>query len=234
MIQWHWLLSLLHLVRKNKPIQRAPGGKIVVLNGFPGTGKHTILKKVQELLPANISTRLVDNHLLIDPVQALFPDRSDDHHALRLKIRDVVFPCISRLAQEGHVVLMTACLAAENDRDSDFFREHLALVSGTDVPLYWVSEFCDQERLLERAQSPGRVQSSKTKLTDPEIFQVLVNAHRLLEPELLRGGLTNLIVGSLNTNGEADESARVLLEMVGLPMVDLPRGVQEEDLWVAI
>ena len=121
---------------------------------------------------------------------------------------------------------MTACLAADNDRDADSFREHLALVGGTDVPLHWVSAFCDQERLVERAQSPGRVQSSKTKLTDPEILQGLVNAHRLLEPEPLRGGLTNLIVGSLNTNGEADESARVLLEMVGLPMVDLPRVVR--------
>ncbi|KAK7687125.1 hypothetical protein QCA50_009628 [Cerrena zonata] len=77
------------------------------------------------------------------------------------------------------------------------------------------------------AQSPGRIQSSKTKLMDPEILQGL-NAHRLLEPEPLRGGLTNLIVGSLDTNGETNESARVLLKIVGLPMVDLSRDVEAE------
>lgn len=111
---------------------------------------------------------------------------------------------------------MTACLAADSDNDAAFFREHLALVRGTDVPLYWVSAFCDQQALLERAQSTERVQSSKTKLTDPDILQGLVNAHRLIEPGELSSGLTNLVVCSLNTDGEADESARQLMEMVGL------------------
>ncbi|KAG6805388.1 hypothetical protein H0H93_004898, partial [Arthromyces matolae] len=66
-------------------------GMIVVLNGFPGTGKHTILKQLQALLPTHKS-RLIDNHLLIDPAQALYPDRSEEHHALRREIRAVFFP----------------------------------------------------------------------------------------------------------------------------------------------
>ena len=111
---------------------------------------------------------------------------------------------------------MTACLATENHRDAAFFREHLALVRGTGVLLYWVSTSCDQERLVERAQSDERVQSSKTKLIDPAILKGLVNAHRLLEPGELSDGLTNLVVGSLDTTGEADDSARRLMEMVGL------------------
>lgn len=71
---------------------------------------------------------------------------------------------------------------------------------------------------MERAQSDERVQLSKTKLTDMAILEELVNAHRLLEPagELSGGGLTNLVVGSLDTNGEVDDSARRLMEMVGL------------------
>jgi hypothetical protein len=71
---------------------------------------------------------------------------------------------------------------------------------------------------VERAQSDERVQLSKTKLTDMAILEELVNAHRLLEPagELSGGGLTNLVVGSLDTNGEVDDSARRLMEMVGL------------------
>lgn len=54
-----------------KPPQEAPRGKIVVLNGFPGTGKFTILKRVKELLGHR--ARLLDNHLLIDPVVAVKP-----------------------------------------------------------------------------------------------------------------------------------------------------------------
>ncbi len=76
---------------------------------------------------------------------------------------------------------------------------------------------------MERAQSAERVQSSKTKLTDPAILERLVNAHRLLEPEPLSGGLTNLVVAFLNTNGEVDESAQLLMKMAGLL-----RGVEAE------
>ena len=59
---------------------------------------------------------------------------------------------------------------------------------------------------MERAQSDERVQSSKTKLTDTAILEELVNAHRLLEPGESSAGLTNLVVGSLDTNGEVDDS----------------------------
>jgi len=191
---------------------------IIVLNGFPGTGKHTILKRLQELLPPDKPSRLMDNHLLIDPAQALFPDRSDEHHALRRRIRDAVFPCIRKLAaaREGHVVLMTACLARGNERDAGCFREHLDLVRGTEVRLYWVSAFCDRERVVERGRSEERVRSGKTKLTDAVVLERLVKTHRLLEPGELSGGLTNVVIGSLDTNGEVDDSARRLMEMVGL------------------
>ncbi len=103
---------------------------------------------------------------------------------------------------------MTACLAADNDRDADFFREHLALVDGTGMLLHWVSAFCDQRHLVECAQRPGRVQSSKMKLTDLEILQQLVNTHRLLKQKLLKDGLSNLIVGSLNTMGKLTSQLR--------------------------
>lgn len=46
------------------PYKQSSSGRIVVLNGFPGAGKFTILKHTKELLPAN-KTCLLDNHLLI-------------------------------------------------------------------------------------------------------------------------------------------------------------------------
>lgn len=159
---------------------------IVVLNGFPGTGKYTILKYLKALLPTDKSLRLIDNHLLIDPAVALYPGRDDNHHELRHAIRGVVFPYISRLAQEGHTVLMTACLADDNARDAACCQEHLDLVRGTGVPLYWINAHCDETCLIER------VLSSKTKLTDTSILRNWVNAHRLIEPEESDDALTKL------------------------------------------
>src|SRR6478609_4405709 len=91
-------------------------GKIVVLNGFPGTGKLTILKHLQKYLPTE-TTCLLDNQLLIDPVVAVIPDRSDRHHELRRSVRAPIFEELAHRAEQGHTILMTACLAADSPRD---------------------------------------------------------------------------------------------------------------------
>ncbi|EXK42925.1 hypothetical protein FOXG_01497 [Fusarium oxysporum f. sp. lycopersici 4287] len=59
--------------------EQNPSGKIVILNGFPGTGIFTILQNLKKFLPGG-TTFLLDNHLLIDPVAAIIPDRSNRHH----------------------------------------------------------------------------------------------------------------------------------------------------------
>lgn len=196
------------------PYKQSSSGRIVVLNGFPGAGKFTILKHIKELLPAN-KTCLLDNHLLIDPVQAIYPDRSSEHHELRRKLREPVFEALSKLAQEGHVVLMTACLA-NDDWDAALFQEHLAMVRGTDVPLFWVNTHCNQAVLEQRIRSPERCQSAKTKLTNVGVLQELVRKHRLIQPCDSGDGSARLVVESLDVSGEIEMSVSRLMGIVGL------------------
>ena len=51
-------------------------GRIIHINGWPGTGKLT----VGRLLAERLGARLVDNHTLLNPAEALF-SRSDPLHA---------------------------------------------------------------------------------------------------------------------------------------------------------
>ncbi|KAG8904457.1 hypothetical protein FRC01_008721 [Tulasnella sp. 417] len=197
------------------PCQKTSGGRIVVLNGFPGAGKFTILKHAKELLPAK-KTCLLDNHLLIDPVQAIYPDRSPEHHELRRKLREPVFQSLSKLAQEGHVVLMTACLADDNDRDAAVFQEHLAMVRGTEVPFFWVNVHCEQAVLEQRIRNQERCQSEKTKLTDVGVLQKLVREHRLIQPSESGGGSARLVVEVLDVSGAVEMSVSRLMDIVGL------------------
>lgn len=217
LLQWFFNLSPNWRDRfsiKGKPPERVPGGMIVVLNGFPGTGKHTILKNMLAILPKD--TRLIDNHLLIDPVQALYPDRSDQHHQLRAQLRAPVFQHIGKLAQQGCVVLMTACLAEGNERDASFFNEHVEMVRGTGVPLFWINTHCDQQLLEQRAQSEERIQSTKTKLTDVQILRDLVTKHRLIQPtESDNNKFTNVVFKSLDASGSIDHTVDLVVEMIG-------------------
>ncbi|KAJ6531983.1 hypothetical protein B0H19DRAFT_966171 [Mycena capillaripes] len=189
-------------------------GMVVVLNGFPGVGKYTILQQAKALLPAN--TYLLDNHLLIDPVTALIPDRSDAHHDLRRRIRAPVFNDISRIAQEGHIILMTACLAEDNVRDAAFPQEHLDIVRGTGVPICWYNAYCDPGVLEQRVCSEERRQGGKTKLTDPDVLRKLVRENHLIVPELLESGdeSMRLVVETLDTSGTVEDSVARLMKMI--------------------
>lgn len=203
-------------------LSRPNSGTIVVLNGFPGTGKLTVLKRVKALLPED-TTCLLDNHLLIDPVEAVVPGRSDEHHELRRMVRAPVFKKLSQRAREGHTILMTACLVEDNERDAAFLQEHLDMVRGIGVQLFWMNAHCERAALQQRLTSPERRQGTKTKLTDVGVLQELLRNHRLIEPAREVGELAKVVVGTLDVSGPVEVSANHLMNMVGFPQI--PRSV---------
>ena len=203
-------------------------GRIIVLNGFPGTGKLTILKRLRQLLPPN--TCLLDNHLLIDPVAAIFPDRNDEHHELRRLVRAPIFEALRKRAKEGHAVLLTACLAQDSPIDTAFLEEHLDMVRGTNTTLHWINVHCDPATLEERLTSPERFSGSKTKLTATNILRVMLQDHRLIQPP---EGLRNVFIGSVDVSGSVDSSVELLIAMVGNTRYSVPQGEDDEGPTVA-
>lgn len=199
--------------RRIQPLQQSPGGRLVILNGFPGAGKYTILKRVHDLLPADI-TCLLDNHLLIDPVTAVIPDRSDDHYKLRQSIRAPIFRALRKRAQEGHTILMTTCLAKENERDVAAMQEHLDIVRKTDIPIFWINIHCELAILEQRVANPERCREGKTKLTDVGILRDLVRKHQLIEPLPSEEGLTRLFVETLDSSGPVELSVGRLMSLI--------------------
>ncbi|POR30900.1 Chloramphenicol phosphotransferase-like protein [Tolypocladium paradoxum] len=145
--------------------------------------------------------RLIDNHLLIDLAQAVYPDRSAAHHELRRKIREPVFNAARELAQKGRTILMTACLA-ENDGDVAVFQEQLGMVRGTAIPLSWANLHCEQAVLEQRVASEERRDGTKTKLTDVAVVRKLVSEHRLLRPSRHDVESATLVIETLDSTAE--------------------------------
>ncbi|CAI6089899.1 unnamed protein product [Clonostachys chloroleuca] len=196
--------------------QVASSGKVVVLNGFPGSGKLTILKEAKALLPVD-RTCLLDNHLLIDPVVAVLPDRSDEHHELRRMVRAPIFKKLREHAQKGHIILMTTCLAEDNERDRAFFEEHLDIVRGTGIPIFWISAQCDQKILEQRVESPERDHGAKTKLKDRIILRDLLQKQSLIDPSKSADGSTRLVSNTLDVSGPVGQSVSRLISMINFP-----------------
>ncbi|KAH7202525.1 hypothetical protein BKA60DRAFT_163286 [Fusarium oxysporum] len=56
----------------------------IYINGYPGIGKLTIAKELQQLLP---NSKVYHNHLLIDPIDALVERSSPGYHEMRTGLR---------------------------------------------------------------------------------------------------------------------------------------------------
>lgn len=68
----------------------APPLPIIHINGFPGTGKLTIAKHLTKLL-SPIPAKLVHNHLLINPADAILHRTQPGYQTLRRAIRSAIF-----------------------------------------------------------------------------------------------------------------------------------------------
>lgn len=195
-------------------------GCIIFLNAFPGVGKLAIARAIHSKLDPERS-RLIDNHLLIDPAEAIFPGRGEAHKALRSKIRQIAFDAL-KADSKPLTIIMTGCLGA-NREDAAVFAEHLEIARARKVPFFSFNITCDREEHRARFQDPARYQGSKTKLQDFEVLQSLLAKHNLLTPAARSGDCitqnenVDLHHLELDTTGmTAQKSANRIMELVGI------------------
>lgn len=98
-------------------------GCLVLLNGFPGTGKLSIARELQSRLP-DVETRLIDNHLIIDAAEAIHPGRGPEHKALRSRLRRTILDELKALPDPNTIIIMTLCLGA-HEEDAGVYAEHV-------------------------------------------------------------------------------------------------------------
>jgi adenylylsulfate kinase-like enzyme len=78
---------------------------LVWINGFPGAGKLTVVRALARLAPTAI---VLDNHQLIDPVEAHYPRSHADYQRQRRLYRQAVFTeHVCAEATLGRVVVFT-------------------------------------------------------------------------------------------------------------------------------
>ncbi|KAM0248466.1 hypothetical protein ACHAP5_003412 [Fusarium lateritium] len=186
-------------------------GRIVVLNGYPGTGKLTILKHLKDLLP-EATTCLLDSHLLLDPVLAVAPIRTQGHYELRQLVRAPIFEELANLAKEGHTILMSTCLAAGCQRDTEFYHECLNIAGESRTPIYWINVECRGAIHEQRVSTPERRQGSKSRLTNKNLLQLIMATHKLIDPRFIntRDHRIDLVFDTLDISGSVENSVRCL------------------------
>ena len=157
---------------------RSHSGRVILLNGFPGVGKFSIGRSLFGMLDPK-HARFIDNHLLIDPVQAIIPGRGEDHKALRRAFRQVAFNALTAIEDTSTTLIFTSCLSSSKE-DQQVFDEYLAMASRRQVPFYLFNIFCDREEHHSRLVTTERSTGSKTKLVSSEILDDMLEKYQLV------------------------------------------------------
>ena len=148
----------------------------IFLNGFPGVGKRTIAKLLQQRFGA----RLIDNHLIVDLASAIEPSRGSAHSDVRRSLRRATMEAAAQAEGELKFV-MTECLAS-NAGDASKLPDYMLLAQRRSIPFVFINLTCDEDENAKRLEDPERTAGAKGKLTDAAVLRGLLNDHVLLEP----------------------------------------------------
>jgi hypothetical protein len=163
---------------------RTPLPFLLLLNGFPGVGKLTLARNLSTLLvqdEGGLEVRLLDNHLLIDPVSAIEPERTPYHYELRKAFRDVAFSALKNLP--GKVaILMTDCLS-ETVEGRTQFEEYLGVALAKGCTMVVCNLVCGEQENKQRLGCEKRRESGK--LMDIKLLERFRREYRLLNLERL-------------------------------------------------
>jgi hypothetical protein len=86
----------------------------------------------------DVNTRLINNHLIIDPAEAIHPGRGPEHKALRNQLRQTVLNELRALPDPDTLVIMTVCLGV-NREDVAVYAEYVDV--STPVSYYYRPHF---------------------------------------------------------------------------------------------
>ncbi|KAF4998672.1 hypothetical protein FGRMN_2998 [Fusarium graminum] len=179
---------------------------IVHINGFPGTGKLTIARKLVALLvPYN--GKLVHNHLLIDPASAILPRTIIDYQPLRRAIRTVVFDTLATSLDTFDSIFVFTDFQSDDAIGRGVMDEYRAMASWRGCAFVPITVTCSMEENLRRLVSTERMQHGK--LTDAELVAHIRGSIIIFQsPEDHRGMELDL------TELDADTAATMIYEHI--------------------
>ncbi|KAJ5632264.1 hypothetical protein N7490_008603 [Penicillium lividum] len=153
-----------------------PRRPIVHLNGFPGVGKLTIARFLRKLLP---SAKLVHNHLLINPADAVLHRTQPGYQTLRQAIRQTIFSALSTESATFDTTYIFTDFQSDDELGAAVCAEYLATSELRRAAFIPIMLFCDEETNMQRLVSSDRELHSK--LTDVELvrkFRLEEDVHR--------------------------------------------------------
>ncbi len=160
---------------------------MIHINGWPGSGKLTIGRKLAPLVGA----RMVDEHVMTAPADMLFSRREALNRSLRIDVRKAVFSHILRAPRQMSFIFSDSL--ADHPQDIATFESYRELAERRRARLVAVVIDCSEEENLRRLKLQANAE--RKRLTDPKRLKKLRSEHQLLRSqrvELIEVDVTRL------------------------------------------
>ncbi|KAL8686500.1 MAG: hypothetical protein Q9218_007060 [Villophora microphyllina] len=136
----------------------------VYINGYPGVGKYTIAKELVKLLA---NAQLLDNHLLIDPVAALYERSMPEYQGLRKYVRKGLLDSIATSTSLKDVTWIFTDSQSSDAVGSAAVADYIHAAETRGSPIISIILNCTLEENCYRMNAESR---GKTKLHDCEVL----------------------------------------------------------------
>ncbi|KAM0803530.1 hypothetical protein BDR22DRAFT_34727 [Usnea florida] len=140
----------------------------VYINGYPAVGKLTVAKELTKLIP---SSKVVDNHSLIDPVARKYERWMPQYYPMRKEVREQALN--EAIASAPDITYIFTDSQSSNGIGSATSHEFHSSAKKRGCPFISIILSCQLEENARRLQAQGRGGSSNTKLTDLGIFRTV-------------------------------------------------------------
>ncbi|KAJ6257171.1 hypothetical protein Dda_8057 [Drechslerella dactyloides] len=146
-------------------------GRTIFINGYPGTGKLTVAKELQKILP---SSKVFDHHLLIDAARATFSQSDPEYQILRKAFRTTLLDSIAAASPEhaSTTWIFTEC-QSNSHIGTSIAHEYLAAAQRRSSPFVSIILTCSLEENLKRLSHPSRKTTPRRKLTNREVLKAI-------------------------------------------------------------
>ncbi|KAJ5986921.1 hypothetical protein N7451_011286 [Penicillium sp. IBT 35674x] len=177
---------------------------IIHINGFPGTGKLTVAQYLVAHVTL-VNLKLIHNHLLINPADAVLHRTQPGYQALRRAIRSAIFTALTEPATHDTTYLFTD-FQTDNEQGTSVCLEYVRAALKRGCPLIPIVLTCDEDENIKRMTKSER--EKHAKLMDMELLRMFRRGapiFKFADRKFLEIDVTHL---------EPEEVARIIWEHV--------------------
>lgn len=139
----------------------------VYINGYPGVGKLTVARELERILP---TSKVYDNHLLIDPIAQLVDRSSPEYDTIRTSLRRLILDVIAMSESTRGTTWIFTDSRCTNEVGSNAVQDFVDAAKKRGVPFTPVIMTCDPEENARRIVDEGRGKGGRTKLRDTDVL----------------------------------------------------------------